>query len=201
MVDHTEKHPKTLVFFEDTQTDNDQFVSSRQGRLWEINVPFLPIRLLKKIYVFYQDSIELKEEEKYEKIWIWELMCPRRPPILALDPSPDQFGKLQCLGIVDKEGAVTPRPYTRLQKQENTFIDDIAKILDEFDEGWGWKLQSPVIARNLRHGTVIEDAVDFLDAYDSLQDDHQKDSVGQQLPRILATKADGIAWPPHNRGH
>jgi hypothetical protein len=47
-----------------------------------------------------------------------------------------------------------------------------------------WKLQSPVIARNLRHGT---DAVDFLDAYD-LQDGHRKDSVGQQLPRILATK-------------
>ncbi|KAJ6009919.1 hypothetical protein N7522_004935 [Penicillium canescens] len=66
--------------------------------------------------------------------------------------------------------------------KDNTFIDDIAKILDELDEGCGgefedpdyeasttWKLQPPIIARNLRHGT-IEDAVDFLDAYDSLQD-------------------------------
>ncbi|KAJ6085051.1 hypothetical protein N7499_004680 [Penicillium canescens] len=86
------------------------------------------------------------------------------------------------LNRIDSSRHSTPIPYTRLQK-DNTFIDDIAKILDELDEGCGgefedpdyeassttWKLQPPIIARNLRHGT-IEDEVDFLDAYDSLQD-------------------------------
>ena len=61
----TLRNTKTLLFFEDTQTDNDQFVSGRPRSNLGDHVPFLPIRLRKKIYVFHQNSIELKEKEKY----------------------------------------------------------------------------------------------------------------------------------------
>jgi hypothetical protein len=47
------------------------------------------------------------------------------------------------LNRIDSSRHSTPRPYTRLQKQEDTFIDDIAKILDEFDEGWSGEFEDP----------------------------------------------------------
>ena len=91
----------------------------------------------------------------------YSLINPDRPPPITGQP-----------GVLFAQSFGFPiMPRTRmiarwLQKQEHAFIHDIAEILDEFDEGgdggladpdWEsasttWRLQSPIIARDLRLG-------------------------------------------------